>query len=401
MGSDNSFSSLDECKCMSLKDFQNETPRKMTIHILSNKKSDCISFVEHITGIKFNSSSNELLEKDIKEKINLYSFMNYKVYDSVNSLIQNIKEISSLKYKFPKSPKIFSEVVLILNNENMENQIEQIRKERIKDNILNTQSHLNPFFIFISPNDINLKGFILSKTFHYRTLLKDILTFKKDEEKKANTEEILAFFRKINVLFSYYNELGDKFIFKNSQNKEVPIPNEDDTNIPVFINILLLGESGAGKSTLLNLILDEKKSIEGGSGFPANSKNILVYQKSDVPIRFYDVRGVEDEKSIENYIKILTKFNGKNNSSRNAINAIFYCIEYKEVGTLIKGMIIKLFEQLIDFSIPNVFIITKCPYNFYQQKGSKKSRTKRELEREKIINVIRDLFRNIFISKKR
>ena len=42
MGSDNSFSSLDECKCMSLKDFQEETPRKMTIHILSNKKADCI-----------------------------------------------------------------------------------------------------------------------------------------------------------------------------------------------------------------------------------------------------------------------------------------------------------------------------------------------------------------------
>ena len=327
--------------------------------------------------------------------------MNYKIYDSVNSLLQNIKELSSLKYKFPKSPKIFSEVVLILNNENMENQIEQIRKERIKDNILNTQSHLNPFFIFISPNDINLKGFILSKTFHYRTLLKDILTFKKDEEKKANTEEILAFFRKINVLFSYYNELGDKFIFKNSQNKEVPIPNEDDTNIPVFINILLLGESGAGKSTLLNLLLDEKKSIEGGSGFPTTSKDILVYQKSDVPIRFYDVRGVEDEKTIENYIKILTKFNGKNNSSRNAINAIFYCIEYKENGTLIQGMIIKLFEKLIDFSIPIVFIITKCPYNFYQQNGSKKARINRELQREKIINVIRDLFRNIFISKKR
>ena len=134
----------------------------------------------------------------------------------------------------------------------------------------------------------------------------------------------MAFFRKINVLFSYYNELGDKFIFKNSQNKEVPIPNEDDTNIPVFINILLLGESGAGKSTLLNLLLDEKKSIEGGSGFPTTSKDILVYQKSDVPIRFYDVRGVEDEKTIENYIKILTKFNGKNNSSRNKCYFLLY-----------------------------------------------------------------------------
>ena len=402
MGSDSSFSSLDECVCMSLKDFQKEIDRKMTIHILSNKKADCISFVEHLTGEKFDTSSNELLEKNIKEKINLYSFMNYKIYESVEPLLKNIKEISSFKYEFPNSPEIFSEVVLVLNNENMEHQIEQIKNERNKDVILKTQSHLNPFFIFISPKNINLKGFISSKTFHYRIRLNDILTFKKDEEKNvANSEEILAFFRKINVLFSYYNELGDKFIFKNSKNEEVPIPNEDDTNIPVFINILLLGESGSGKSTLLNLLLDEKKSIEGGSGFSTTSKDILVYQKTDVPLRFYDVKGVENEETIKNYIKILTKFNGKNNSSRNAINAIFYCLEYKEEGTLIKSMIFTLFEQLIDFSIPIVFIITKCPYNFYKKTGNKNSRLIRELHKERIMNVIKDLFRTIFIKNKR
>ena len=38
------------------------------------------------------------------------------------------------------------------------------------------------------------------------------------------------------------------------------------------MNILLLGESGAGKSTLLNLIVGEKKSLEGGNGFSTTSK---------------------------------------------------------------------------------------------------------------------------------
>ena len=64
-------------------------------------------------------------------------------------------------------------------------------------------------------------------------------------------------------------------------------------------------------------------------------------------------------------------------------------------------MIFTLFEQLIDFSIPIVFIITKCPYNFYKKTGNKNSRIIRELHKERIMNVIKDLFRTIFIKKKR
>ena len=64
-------------------------------------------------------------------------------------------------------------------------------------------------------------------------------------------------------------------------------------------------------------------------------------------------------------------------------------------------MIFTLFEQLIDFSIPIVFIITKCPYNFYKQTGNKNSRLIRKLHKERIMNVIKDLFRTIFIKKKR
>ena len=70
--------------------------------------------------------------------------------------------------------------------------------------------------------------------------------------------QIQGFLRKINVLFSYYNELGDEFSFKTSENKEFLVKIEDDTEISVFMNILLMGRSGAGKSTLINLLLDEK-----------------------------------------------------------------------------------------------------------------------------------------------
>jgi hypothetical protein len=36
------------------------------------------------------------------------------------------------------------------------------------------------------------------------------------------------------------------------------------------------------------------KSIEGGSGHSTTSKKIIVYKKRLFPIRFYDVKGIED-----------------------------------------------------------------------------------------------------------
>ena len=66
------------------------------------------------------------------------------------------------------------------------------------------------------------------------------------------------FIKKLNALFSYYNELGDTFSFINSNGQEAILKIEEDSDITVFINILMLGRSGAGKSTLINLLLDEK-----------------------------------------------------------------------------------------------------------------------------------------------
>ena len=73
---------LYEDKPYTLEQFKNETSRKMTLHILSNNKNSCISFVKILTGERnIFENSDELLEKDINKKINLFSFMNYKIYD--------------------------------------------------------------------------------------------------------------------------------------------------------------------------------------------------------------------------------------------------------------------------------------------------------------------------------
>jgi predicted GTPase len=85
----------------------------------------------------------------------------------------------------------------------------------------------------------------------------------------------------------------------NSNNQKILINNEGESNSPVFINILLIGNTGAWKSKLINLIL------EGGNGFSTTSKNILVYKKANLALRFYDVKGLEDENKLKNYVKII------------------------------------------------------------------------------------------------
>jgi len=85
---------LDDVECLSLEKFKNKetTPRKMTIHVLSSSKKNCIELVESLTLIKIPENADELLEKNLKTKLTLFSFMNYKIYDSANAIMEVIKK---------------------------------------------------------------------------------------------------------------------------------------------------------------------------------------------------------------------------------------------------------------------------------------------------------------------
>lgn len=381
--------------CLSLIDFQKMTPRKMTIHALSNNIKDCVSFIECLAREKMNE--RELYEKNIKKKKNIFSFMNYKIYDSPELMVKNIKSKSKKIQEDPKKLNFYySEVIIVLDNEKINDHIDNLKNGIIEDedDIL-SENYFTPFIIFLTPRDLDLSDFSHSKTFQYKFILKDILNFKLNERDNNYFFEICAFFRKLYILFSYYNELGDTFSFVNSEGKKCLVKIEDDTNITVFINILLLGRSGSGKSTLLNCILDEKKSIEGGIGISTTTKNILIYQKENIPLRFYDVRGIENESTVKNYITILSNFYGERVSVKESINAIFYCMEYKN-GTIVEQMENKIFAKLIEFRIPILFIITKCPFNPYKKTGKKKTDIDREKKCNKIKNVVLSIIRDIF-----
>ena len=394
--SSQTLNNFNKSKNLTLEEFQMQIPRKMTIHFLSNKAIDCKEFIEFMTNEKI-QNSKELLEINIKKKINLYSFMNYKIYEDAKKLMDVIEDKVESNKKKPKVG-IFSEVLIILDNTEIEKQINIIKKAFICNETMQTNSYYIPFLIIISPKKIKLKDFSKSKTFQYRITLENIFNFFK-EKKGEKKPEVSAFIRKLNVLFCYYNELGDEFSFINSENKEVIVNIEDDTDITLFVNFLLLGRTGAGKSKLINLLLEEMKSIEGGTGFSTTSKKIIVYKKSGFPIRFYDVKGIENDETSENYDKIMAYFNIMNNISHESINIIFYCIEYKKNGTIIEEMEFKLFQKLINFDIPIFFIITKTPYNPDKPCSKKKTEQSRKNERDIIINAINHLVLSAFNNK--
>ena len=117
MGNSSSFSSLDDLnitKKLSLKDFKAQIKRSLTIHMLSNQKEECKTFVEILTREKFRNDSDELLEKDISKKINLYSFMNYKIGTDPTDIIDKIIEKANIISSCPSSNKYnFSELIIL------------------------------------------------------------------------------------------------------------------------------------------------------------------------------------------------------------------------------------------------------------------------------------------------
>ena len=51
-----------------------------------------------------------------------------------------------------------------------------------------------------------------------------------------------------------------------------------------------------------------------------------------------DYQGFGNEKTVQNFINIFNNFYGKLAATKDSINAVFYCMEYKKNGTIVDEM---------------------------------------------------------------
>ena len=119
----------------------------------------------------------------------------------------------------------------------------------------------------------------------------------------------------------------------------------------------------------------------------------------NLALRFYDVKGLEDENTLKNYVKILKEFNSNSNHSIDSINAIFYCKPYGD-STVISENDKKIIMELIDFDIPILFLFTKKPYDL-RQKMDDETEEFRLFERNSKNNIIESKISDCFKNKKK
>ena len=153
-----------------------------------------------------------------------------------------------------------------------------------------------------------------------------VFTFLFDKNEKESTG---IFFNHLLRICSYYNELGDNFVIWNKDGKEPISYNLVNDDFPAYINIFCLGKTGCGKSTFLNKFFNEKRSKEGGTGKSTTSK-IVRYGIENIPIRFYDIPGLESDETINSVFKKLKDKTNEMNNDTDKIHLLLYFINFQE-----------------------------------------------------------------------
>ena len=114
----------------------------------------------------------------------------------------------------------------------------------------------------------------------------------------------------------------DLLFAKKKMNTDVPTEELD------IVNIMLSGITGVGKSTLVNAIFGEDLA-ETGVGAPL-TQNIALYEKEGVPLRIYDVRGLEldpaAQKSVRAEVKRLVRASRRTQTTGDDIHLMWYCV---------------------------------------------------------------------------
>jgi len=93
--------------------------------------------------------------------------MNYKIYENADLLNKEIEKIVNKANDDPLN-SIFSKVIIIIDNEQLNKQIDEI-KDLFQNNIVMENQYYVPFLIVITPMNLDLSDFI-KKHFNIKLL---------------------------------------------------------------------------------------------------------------------------------------------------------------------------------------------------------------------------------------
>ena len=333
-------------------------------------------------------------EKIKSQKNNdIFSFWNY--YYSEGDYDSQLKTMSA-KFKeilknFEKDPvnNTFKEVIIIKLKEKDNERIEKIFDIFAGDK----KDVYCPFIIFfIESTENEIEKVVPDDETYYISPLK-VFTFKYET---LESKSISEFNNCLIRICSYYNELGEQFLIWTKES-ERPIPYDlINAEFNSYINIFCLGKTGSGKSTFLNKFFGAKKSKQGGTGKSTTTK-IVRYGIDQVPIRFYDIPGFEDDKTIEKVNNKLIQTTNEMITDKDKIHLILYFINYND-ETIIYEMEKKIIETLKanNKDIRIIFIFTHSSIDPFQLQGKDK-KSKKTLDHlkgviKKCINIISSIF---------
>jgi uncharacterized protein (DUF697 family)/GTP-binding protein EngB required for normal cell division len=111
-------------------------------------------------------------------------------------------------------------------------------------------------------------------------------------------------------------------LFTRKKNADAPAEERD------IVNIMLSGITGVGKSTLINAIFGEDLA-ETGVGAPL-TQHIELYEKEGVPLRVYDVKGLELDAAVQKSVRAdldrLVRASRRTETTNDDIHLMWYCV---------------------------------------------------------------------------
>ncbi len=324
-------------------------------------EKECIDFISE-NKEEYNIEINYLIEfNDSKEII---PFLEAKKgnKDNFNIILEN-------KEQFIYSSRIYEEIEQNQFNEKIKNEKNLIIKN------LDCNIKLEEDYKYLK--ELNTQGNIKFQFRYYKSIFNELFENNLNKYKLLDKRNFIIQschicpYRNFQKFCGYYHEYGDALIKDKFQEK-----------YPSKINIGICGRAGAGKSTLLNVILGEKRCLEGQG--QSVSTFITNYSHPEYPINFVDFPGFGDKENAENLIKKINEKKDQLEEIKEKFHIILYCVRFGERTFLDKEE--DVIYELMKLNIKIIFIFTR---------GEKENSP--EFKRFKI-NFMNDLC-NILIKK--